>query len=90
MIKLYRKDKLLDRNHPAINHNSLNIEFQVLSRALETDFIGSLSHCFISNERYYLVMPFYGGGNLKLVMKNSMTGSGTGRLSEELVRFYTV
>ena len=65
----------------------------MLQNATADDFIGTLSHSFISGERYYLIMPFVYGGNLREVLRYSITGDqeiGRERLSEELVRFYTV
>ena len=65
-IKNIRKDRLVERRESI---KSVLIEFQILFQA-NHPFLCSMYYFFLSEERFYFVMPFIGCGEMSKVHKS--------------------
>ena len=80
-IKCIRKDKLVERN--AID--SAFTELEILKNA-DHVFLTKLQFFFQTDERFYFVTPFVGGGKLSLVLEDA---DGK-KFTEKQIKFYIV
>ena len=73
-----RKDRLVENNKVL---SSIYLEYEILLNA-DHPFLANLQYFYASEERFYFVMPFIGGGELSKILKDQK------KFQEYEIKFY--